>query len=153
MKTAFKTLILTLSLTASSAFATVDGNDRFYMVVEDINGDYEQLDYIVERAPIIGCYGVEQGARLVAWVTPYLATQNVGCGGQALYENINALVCASIKGSVESEDYRSFKEVTLDISKCQDKNNPKFIKAIEATARKNFPQSDKTKSLKLNLIK
>lgn len=142
-----------LVFSASQAFATVDGNDRVYLVVEDINGDFDQPDYIVERAPIIGCYGLAQGARLSAWVTEYRATQNVGCGGNPIFENINSLTCATIAESKESDDYSSFSEITLDISKCEQKNNPKFVKAIEASARKNFPQTNKTQPVVLKLIK
>lgn len=153
MKMTLKSLALMLALSTPLAQATVDANDRVHLVVADINSEETTIDYMIERAPIIGCYGVEQGARLYAWVTEYKATQNVGCGGTPIHEDINALSCAKVLESKESDDFYSFSEITLDISKCQDKNNPAFVKAIQASARKNFPQKDKKKSVVLKLVK
>ena len=143
---------LALIFSASQAQATVDAHDRVYIVVEDING-IDAPTYLVERAPIVGCYGLRQGPRLSAWVTEYKAPQNIGCGGTTSFENINALTCATVVDSKESDDYSSFTEITLDVSKCQEKNNPNFLKAIETSARKNFPQANKSQAVILQLIK
>lgn len=149
MKAILGTLIGILSLTATAS-ATVDANDYVYLVVEDLNGDG---GYLIERAPIIGCFGLPQGPRLSAWVSEYKAPQNVGCGMPPVQENINALTCATVVDGEEADDFLSFSKITLDISKCQDKNNPKFVKAIELSARKNFPQRKPGKTVELKLIK
>jgi hypothetical protein len=148
MKTKLAALMF-LVLGSVSAFATSDGLDRVHLVVAEIQ---DEETFTVERAPIVGCYGLAQGARLVAWVTEYKATQNVGCGGQAYHENINALSCATIVDSKESADYSSFSEITLDISKCHAKNNAQFITMIRTTAKRNFPQGN-GKEVVLKLIK
>lgn len=129
------------------AFATVDAHTRAYIVVKNIQSD----DFFVERVPVIGCYGLARGPQLVQFTLDYKATSNIGCGGEPRYENINALTCARVTKAIESDDFLSFKEIWLDISGCQDKNNPQFIASIRTAARLNFPL--KRGRLKLVLIK
>jgi len=134
---------------AGPTFATVDGYDRAYIVIQDFNSE----EFKVERVPIVGCYGLPQGARLMQFTSKYLATQNIGCGGEPVYENINVLTCAKVTDSKESEDYYGFSEVTLDISKCEAKDNAQFITMVRTEAKYNFPQQNKNKEVKLNLVK
>lgn len=117
------------------AHATVDGHDRIYLVVRNIQSE----EFFVERAPIIGCYGLAQGPQLVAWTQEYKVPSNIGCGDQRFEDNINYLTCAKILSSKESDDYSSFKEITLDISKCDAKDDAKFITMLRTSAKLNFP--------------
>lgn len=129
------------------AFATIDANDRAYIVAKNIQSD----EFFVERVPIIGCYGLAMGPQLVQFTLEYKATANIGCGGEPRYENINQLTCARVIKALESDDFLTFKEIWLDITDCADKNIPNFIATIKSAARLNFPQ--KTGKLKLVLIK
>lgn len=139
-----------LSFASSPALATVDGNDRVHLVVANYQ---DETEFFLERAPLIGCYGLPQGARLVQWTAEYKVPSNIGCGGPAMLDNINALTCAKVVDSEESADFMSFSKITLDISKCAEKNNAKFITMIRTSAKLNFPQSDKTKSVSLKILK
>lgn len=140
---------LALTFLAAPAFATVDANDRVFIVVQHVQDDQ---DFFLERAPIVGCYGLAQGARLVAFTSQYKVPTNIGCGSPAIEENINALSCATLVDSKESADYMSFSEITLDISKCPAKNNAKFITMVRTAAMKNFPQTNR-REVVLKLIK
>jgi hypothetical protein len=134
-----KVISLLFVLFSLNAFATVDGHDRVHIVVTNVQDDE---DFFMERAPIVGCYGLAQGARLSAWVAEYKAVSNIGCGGPTMYDNINTLTCAKIVDSIESDDFYSFKEITLDISGCAAKDNPRFITMIRTSAKYNFPQKN-----------
>ncbi|HMN70145.1 MAG TPA: hypothetical protein PKC28_16520 [Bdellovibrionales bacterium] len=147
MKQLIASLILTVF--AAPAFATIDANDWVELVIANVQDDTE---FGVQRGPIVGCYGMAQGARLYAWVAEYKATSNVGCGMTPVYENVNALTCAKIVKSKESNDYMSFSEITLDISACPQKDNQQFITMIRTSAARNFPQSG-GKEVVLTLIK
>lgn len=130
-----------------SAHATVDAHDRVYLVVQDIQSE----EFFVERVPVIGCYGLPQGPQLQQFTAEYQAPYNVGCGGPAGTENINALSCAKVVTAIESADYSSFKDIVLDISKCPAKDNKQFITMVRTAAKRNFPQ--KKGEVKLTLIK
>jgi hypothetical protein len=143
-------LLVFAGLLSFSAFATVDGHDRAWIVVQNIQ---DEEDFFLERGPFVGCYGLAQGARLVQWTAPYKVLQNIGCGGVAYEENINALTCAVVTDSKESSDYNSFSEITLDISKCPYKNNKLFITMVRTSAARNFPQTNKNKEVVLKLVK
>lgn len=134
----------------SLAHATVDGHDSAYIVVQNIQ---DSEDFLVQKAPIVGCWGMAQSPRLEQWTHQYLATANIGCGGTPVSENINYLTCAKVIDSKESADYMAFSEITLDISKCDQKDNPKFITMVRTSAKLNFPQTDKKTEVTLNLIK
>jgi hypothetical protein len=138
---------LVMSVLASNAFATVDSHDKVYLVVKNIQSE----EFFVERAPIIGCYGLARGPQLVQFTAEYKVNSNIGCGGETFQDNINYLTCAKITDSKESADYMSFSEITLDISKCEDKNNPKLITMIRSAAKLNFPL--KKGEVKLNIVK
>lgn len=144
-----KKLFLTLSvmLLSASTYATVDAHSRSYIVVKDIQTE----EFFVERAPIIGCYGLGHGPQLAQLTTEYKATSNIGCGGPIMYDNINYLTCANVIDAKESADDLSFSDITLDISKCKDKNNPQLITMIRTAVKLNFPQ--KKGEVRLKLIK
>nr|BFD62431.1 hypothetical protein BdHM001_11120 [Bdellovibrio sp. HM001] len=147
-------VLFVLSLIGSTSHATVDANTRVALVVQDIQSEGSETDaFFIERAPIIGCYGLPQGPALQQWTAAYKVPTNVGCGSPNTKVNINALTCAKVVSAKEAPDYMSFSEITLDISRCSTKHNPGFIKAVRASAKINFPQSNKKKVVKLNLIK
>lgn len=138
---------LLLLLGSVNSFATVDAHDRVYIVVRDIQSE----EFFIERAPIIGCYGLARGPQLVQLTAEYKVTSNIGCGGPVMQDNINYLTCAKVVDSKESADYMSFSEITLDISNCDAKNDAKFITMLRTAAKLNFPL--KKGEVKLNLIK
>lgn len=143
-----KKMILTASLLIASinSFATVDANTSLYILGKDIQSE----EYFVQKAPIIGCWGIAKGPELAQLTTPY-EVNSLGCGS-VTKENINVLTCASIVNFTETSDYMGIKELTLDVSKCDDKNNTDFINGVKKVVKLNFS----TKVLpnpKLNLIK
>lgn len=140
--------LLTFTVLSAPAFATVDGHTRVYIVVQHVQDDTE---FFLERVPVIGCYGLARGPQLAQFTAEYKATTNIGCGGPTMYENINALTCGKVTNAQESEDYSTFKSITLDISQCPAKDNPKFITMIRTAAKYNFPQ--KKGQVALTLIK
>jgi hypothetical protein len=146
------TPLLVLGL-ADNSFATVDAHDKAFIVVKDIQSD----EFFVERVPIIGCYGFARGPQLVQFTAEYQVNSNVGCG-PVFRDNINYLTCAKVTSSTDTEDYSSFSKMTLDISKCEAKNDPKFITMVRTAAALNFPQpkgKNQTKSktdIQLTLI-
>jgi hypothetical protein len=133
-----KKLILSaiVILLSSSVFATVDGHDKVYIVVEHVQSG----EFFVERVPVIGCYGHPRGPQLIQFTTEYKVTSNIGCGAQTFHDNINYLTCAKILSSKDSSDYSSFSEIKLDISKCAAKNDPQFLTMLKTAAKLNFPQ-------------
>lgn len=141
-----KALIALFLFWAPTSFATVDANDRVYIVVQHVQDD---TDFFVERVPIIGCYGLAKGAALAQFTLEYKATSNIGCGDAVAQDNINALSCAKLVDSKESADYSTFSHVTLDISKCPAKDNPKFITMVRTAAKLNFSNKKNTVQLKL----
>lgn len=141
-------MALTAFLFSSHVSATVDGHDRVFIVVQDIQSE----EFFLERVPVIGCYGLPQGARLAQFTAPYKAPANIGCGGPAVEENINALSCGRVTHSEESKDYMSFSKITLDISKCPAKNEKRFITLIRTAAARNFPQTN-GKEVELTIVK
>lgn len=136
-----------LSLFAIHAFATVDGNDRVFLVVKHVQSE----EFFVERVPVIGCYGLAKGPQLAQFTAEYKVSSNIGCGGEVFQDNINYLTCAKVVSSKENEDFSGFSEVTLDISKCTDKNNPQLITTIRSAAKLNFALLKG--EVKLNIIK
>lgn len=141
--------LLTLSFSIS-AFATVDGLTQVSIVHKDVNSE----EFRLINAPVMGCYGLAQGPQLEQWTKEYLVKGNIGCGGIPQYEeNLNYLTCAKVLDSSEDETSGIFKEITLDISKCADKDNKQFITMVRTSAARNFPQSKKTNEVKLNLVK
>jgi hypothetical protein len=117
------------------ASATVDGHARVYLLVQDIQSE----EFFVERAPIIGCYGLPQGPQLIQLTSEYKVSSNIGCGGPSFLDNINYLTCATVLEAVESDDFMSFSKITLDISKCEAKENTDFILAVKKVVKLNFP--------------
>lgn len=145
----FKILFLTLtSLLSLPAFATVDARDLVYIVARNIQSD----EFYLERVPIIGCFGLPQGPRLQQFLRVYKVPTNIGCGETPVSYNINELKCAHLISAVESKDFLSFSAITLDISQCQAKSDPKFITMIRTAAARNFPQSN-GKEVRLKLYK
>lgn len=115
-----------------SAFATVDSNTNVFILVQHIQSG----EFFVQKAPIIGCYGPARGPELAQLTRPYMVN-NLGCGMDGV-ENINALVCASVLSAIESDDFSTFKQITLDISKCAEKNNKDFDEMVRKVVRMNF---------------
>jgi hypothetical protein len=143
-----KMVISVLSLMVMfPSFATVDAHSKIYLVVKDIQTE----EFFVERAPIIGCYGSSSGPGLAQFTAEYKVNSNIGCGGVVFQDNINYLTCAKIISFKETADFMSVSEMTLDISKCVDKNNPKLISAIKTAANLNFPL--KKGKFKLSLVR
>ncbi len=68
-----------------------------------------------------------------------------------MQDNISELTWEGDKNSVESSDLSSFSELTLDISKCADKNNTDFVTSIKKAVALNF--NTKTNKIKLFLQK
>jgi hypothetical protein len=136
-------IALAISIMSFSSFATVDGMTRVYILTKDYNSE----EFVVEKAPIIGCWGLPKGPELIQLTHPYV-TNNLGCGS-ATKENINVLTCAKVIDSVESRDFSTFSEITLDISKCEDKSSADFIEAIKKVVKVNFA----TKTVKNPLLK
>lgn len=147
LKSALSSVFLSSLFLGGLAQATVDAHDRFYMVVQDVQSE----EFFVERAPIIGCYGLARGPQLVTWTAEYKVPSNIGCGGQRFEDNINYLTCANVLASKESDDFASFKEITLDISKCKAKDDAQFITMLRTSAKLNFPL--KKGEVKLILVK
>ncbi len=140
-----------MSLVFSSAsFATSDVHDRVYIVVQHIQ---EPEEFFIERAPIIGCLGPARGPQLNQFTAEYRVTSNIGCGEAPSSENINYLTCATVTSAKDNENYDSYSEITLDISKCEAKNNKKFITMVRTAAKLNFPQGKGKGEVKLNLVK
>ena len=131
-----KNLFLALALTTASfsAFATSDAIVSAYILVKDYNSE----EYFVASAPVVGCFGVPRGPQLTQLTNSYMAPSNIGCGGKATKEEINALTCAKVIDSVEADDYSTFKEITLNISKCADKTNVDFINGVKKVVKMNF---------------
>lgn len=139
-------LMILVSLFSATSQATVDANARVFIIVKHIQSE----EFFIERAPIIGCYGLPKGPELAQLTKPYVVS-NLGCGMDST-ENINALTCAKVTDFVEADDFSTFKEITLDISKCEDKNNAEFIKEIKRVVRLNFATKT-VKKPKLKIIK
>ena len=108
-------------------------------MVQDINSE----EYYVQKAPIIGCWGLAKGPELMQLTSPYKVS-NIGCGNQTV-ENINVLTCSNVLSAFESDDYSTFKEITLDISKCYGKDSPDFIATVKKVVQMNFA----TKTVKI----
>jgi hypothetical protein len=142
-----KALFLVFALFSVKSFATVDGNTSVWLVVQNFN---DEEDFLVQQAPMIGCYGISQGPQLAQFTKPYEVASSVGCGWDSQEKNdINALSCAEVVSSEESANYRSISKIVLDISKCEAKNSKKFITMIRTAAARNFPQySNSGKKLK-----
>ncbi len=133
-----KYLLLALALSASfTAQATVDAHTRVFILVKNIQSE----EYFVEQAPIIGCYGIAKGPQLIQLTASYTVSSNIGCGGPAIKDEINSLICAKVVDSEEANDYTTFKSITLDISKCADKDNADFIAGIKKVVKMNFSTS------------
>lgn len=129
MKSLFLSFLVFFSV---QSMATVDANTKVYILVKDINTE----EFLVERAPVIGCWGIAKGPELEQLTREYVVN-NLGCGSVS-QENINALTCAKVEKAVESDDFSTFKEITLNISKCADKDNKDFIDSIKKVVKLNF---------------
>lgn len=140
---------LITTILSSAAFATVDGNDTAYIVVQHVQ---EETEFLVQPTAIIGCYGLSNGPQLDQLTKDYVIKSSVGCGWETEQtQNINYLTCAKVVSSKESSDYTTFSEITLDISGCDQKNNPNLEPAIRKAVKLNF--NTKSVKTKLTLIK
>lgn len=125
-------ILITFLALQANAFATVDSNTTVFIPVLHIQSG----EYFVQVAPMIGCYGLPRGPQLLQITRPYLVN-NLGCGTES-QENINALSCAQVVDSEESDDFSTFKKITLDISSCEDRNKNDFIHVIKKVMKLNF---------------
>lgn len=112
--------------------ATVDANTQVFILVRHVQSE----EYFIERAPVIGCYGLPKGPELAQLTRSYVVG-NLGCGMDSS-EDINALSCAKVVSSVEADDFSTFKEITLDLSACSEKTNPAFITGVKKVVQMNF---------------
>ena len=136
-----KVFLMTLSLFSFSSFdffnlhasvTTVDSNTNIFIPVQHIQSG----EFFIQRAPMIGCYGLPRGPQLQQLTKPYMVN-NLGCGTET-QENINALSCSIVVSAIEGDDYSTFKEITLDITACPEKSNPDFIYVVKKIVRLNF---------------
>jgi len=145
--------VLSLAATLSYAlpsFATVDVNTKAWIVVQHVQMPDR---YMVQQVPVLGCIGLAQGPQLSQWTAAFSVKDSHGCGMPQIDRDINALSCGKVVEAKESQDYYSFSEITLDISACAAKENPRFIAAIQNTAKLNFKQMRGNPPLKLILKK
>ena len=128
----YKIFLVILISFQSQAFATIDSNTNVFIPVKHVQSG----EFFVQLAPLVGCYGLPRGPQLLQLTKPYVVN-NLGCGMETK-ENINALKCAKVVKAVEADDYSTFKKITLDISKCEDKNDHDFINIVRKVVRLNF---------------
>ena len=146
MKFIFSALLFMLSIHAS---ATVDGHTRSFIVVKDVQSG----EFFVERVPVVGCYGPGYGPNLVQFTAPYKASSNIGCGGEQFFDDINYLTCAEVTDTKSNDTGSELLGLTLDISRCEDKNDAQLITMIRTAAKLNFPQTNKKKEVQLKIVK
>lgn len=140
-----KFIFVTVLMLLAQSQATVAWNTKAYIVVK-----HAQLEeYFVERVPVIGCYGVAYGTQLVQFTSSYKVSSNIGCGGDQFFEEINYLTCAKVTATKESKTGSTLESMTLDISNCDDKDNPQLITMIKTAAKMNFPQQKGEINLKI----
>ncbi len=136
-----------------NTFATVDALTSAWIVVQNVQ---DEEDFGVQKVAVMGCYGLAQGPQLTQFTAEHNIKATMGCGDASTeVMNINALSCATVEESVESDDYMSYKKIVLNISQCAYKNNKKFITMIRTAASRNFPQTVKGKvvsSKEVNLV-
>ncbi len=138
--------VLLISFFAFNASATVDAMTTAWIVIQDIQ---DEENFSLQQVPVIGCYGLAQGPQLVQFTAEFNVKSTMGCGdADTSVTNINALSCAQVVSSEESDDYSSFKKIVLDVSNCTYKNNKRFITMVRTAAARNFPQTSKGKVLK-----
>lgn len=135
------------ALLTFSSMATVDSNTTVYILAQHV----QTGEYFVQQAPIVGCYGLPRGPQFVMLTREYVVPSNVGCGG-SFNDNLNVLTCAKVVDSKESADYATYSAITLDISKCEDKDNQDFINGIKKVIKMNFA-TNVVKEINLKLIK
>lgn len=134
-----KNLILTLTalLISTQAFATVDANTHVYLVSQEIQTE----EFYVQKVPVIGCYGLPEGPAFAQFTSKYMVPSNIGCGGgMEYYDDINYLTCATLTYDYD-EQTDKFPVVRLDISKCDQKDNPELIRMIQKAVKMNFTYS------------
>lgn len=126
-----------------SAFANEEVNSRVFLVVKNAATE----DFFVERAPVLGCTGLQKGTQLLQLTSEYKVNSNLACGGEVSQTNINYLTCASVTDSTVTDE-GEVAALTLDISKCADKDNEQLTETIKKVARLNF-----SKAVKLTITK
>lgn len=151
-----KMILALLAFSSISAFATIDALTQVWIVVDS---GQEEGQLTLSQVPVFGCYGLNQGPQLAQLTAPYEVSVSMGCGSfERGKMNINALVCAKVVKSEESDNYNGFKRIFLDITGCPQKDNPRFVTLVRTAVKKNFPQYDKDwkllkKEVELVLIK
>lgn len=131
------TLAFIALLASAQALATVDANTHVYLVSQEVQTE----EFYVQKVPVIGCYGLPEGPAFAQFTAEYMVPSNIGCGGGMEYkENMNYLTCAVLAYDYDNETDK-FPVISLDISKCDQKNNPDLIKTIEKAVKLNFNYS------------
>ena len=120
------------SVNLYASLTTVDSNTNIFIPVQHIQSG----EFFIQRAPMIGCYGLPRGPQLQQLTKAYMVN-NLGCGTET-QENINALSCSILLSSIEADDYSTFKEITLDIKACPQKDNLDFIYIVKKVIKLNF---------------
>lgn len=146
MKALISALLLVFTFQAR---ATSDAHTRAYIVVQSV---HDPEEFFVERVPVVGCYGVGYGPQLIQFTAPYKASANIGCGGEQFFDDINYLTCAKVTDTKTDANGSQLLGLTLDISKCAEKNNSQLITMIRTAAKLNFPQANKKKEVLLQIV-
>lgn len=136
MKTQISILILTALFSASTLAQSYD-HARAYIVVQDVQN---KDDFFIERVPVVGCHTQSSRPQLEQLTAEYHAPVSRGCGNITATENINVLTCAKIHQYKESKRDGSIYQLSLDVSNCSAKNNPRFITTVRRVIAMNFPQ-------------
>ncbi len=74
---------LFMAVLGSNAFATVDGHDRVYLVVKDIQSE----EFFLERARLLAATVLRKGLSLCSLRAEYKVNSNIGCGGETFQDN------------------------------------------------------------------
>lgn len=165
-----KFLSLALPLVLFSKTGLAQSMEWVHIVTADLidTESGPETKYSVVKIPAFGCGSAEvQATQLEQFTADFLVNENMGCGGSlpqndedescegtrpkiAVQKNINFLSCVQkpVK-SVISKDYKSISKITLDISKCPDKDNKELETKIRTAANNNFPQTQPLKPRKL----
>lgn len=130
-------LLLLAAILSFQAQAQILDHARAYIVVQDVQ---HPDDFFIERVPVVGCHTQSSRPQLQQLTAAYRVPVSRGCGMTESSENINVLTCAKIHQYKESRRDGSLYHLSLDVSGCEAKNNPRFITTVRRAIALNFPQ-------------
>lgn len=144
----FMKFIIFFLLASILCHATISSETKLYIVTQDV----ESGDYKLNQVSVIGCHSNKISIALEQFTKKYEVPSQLGCGYQSVVkENINALTCVQIKSyKATDNDFLSLESLTLDISKCADKQSSLFETIVRTAVKYNF--AGNKSDLKLNLI-